>query len=104
VNRRQQWIGARMATLVGVLGVGTMEYQNGGLTPATKDRAATLLTELIPIRLCWTDFDQIARKHGLAVMREHCAVNLLELDDAYLNKWIDVALGLMTAIAKKALN
>jgi hypothetical protein len=34
----------------------------------------------------------IAHKFGLEVLREHCAVNLIEVDDTYLTGWIDEAL------------
>jgi hypothetical protein len=49
-----------------------------------------------------SDFGRMARKYGLAVLHEHCRINLIELDDAYLAELIDVALGLMTVISKRA--
>jgi hypothetical protein len=100
----EQGIGSLIATLVGVLERGMRECQNGGLTSATKHRAADLITLLVPLRRHWDDFDQLARKHGLAVLREHCKVNLLDLDDDYLAKWIDVALEVMTVTSKRAAN
>jgi hypothetical protein len=100
----ERYIGAKIARLVGVLELAMVEHQNGRLTPATKERGATMITELTPIRLTWPDFDAVARKFGLEVLREHCAVKCLELDDNYLAKWIEVALELMTSISRKALN
>jgi hypothetical protein len=100
----EQYIGAKIAKLVGMLELTMVEHQNGGLTPATKERGATMLTELIPIRLTWSDFDAVARKYGLEVLREHCAVKCLDLNDTYLTEWIEVALKLMTSISRKALN
>jgi hypothetical protein len=100
----EQYVGARIAKLVAMLELAMMEHQNGGLTPATKERGATMLTELIPIRLTWTDFDAVARKFGLETLHEHCAVNLIDLSDEYLARSIEIALKLMTSISRKALN
>jgi hypothetical protein len=100
----EQGIGSLIATLVGVLERGMRECRNGGLTSATKHRAADLIALLVPLRRHGSDFDQLARKYGLAVLREHCKVNLIELDDAYLAELIDITLGLMTVISKQAAN
>jgi hypothetical protein len=100
----EQYIGAKIAKLVGMLGLAMVEHEKSGLTPATKERGATMITELIPIRLTWPDFDAVAHKFGLEVLREHCAVKYLELEDNYLAEWIEVALKLMTSISRKALN
>jgi hypothetical protein len=75
------------------------------VTPATKDLGSDLMVELIKIRFTWPGFDGIARKFGLEVLREtHCAVNGTEVSDDYLSKWIDEALGMLTAVAKSRLN
>jgi hypothetical protein len=100
----EEGVGSLIATLVGVLERGMRECQNGRLTPATKYRAADLIALLVPLRRHESDFDRMARKYGLAVLREHCKVNLIELDDAYLAELIDVALGLMSVISKQAAN
>jgi hypothetical protein len=100
----EEGVGSMIATLVGVLERGMRECQNGRLTPATKHRAADLITLLVPLRRHEPDFDRMARKYGLAVLHEHCRINLIELDDAYLAELIDVALGLMTAISRNASN
>jgi hypothetical protein len=100
----EQGIGSLIATLVGVLERGMRECQNGGLTPATRDRASGLIADLVPLRRHWGDFDQLARKYGLAVLRKHCALNLLALDDDYLAELIDVTLEVMTVIIRRASN
>jgi hypothetical protein len=100
----EQGVGSLVATLVGVLERGMRECQNGGLTPETKSWAADLIALLVPLRRHWGDFDQLARKYGLAALREHCAVNMLDVHDSYLAELIDVALGLMTTISRRAGN
>jgi hypothetical protein len=98
------YIGGQIAKLVTVLIAAVAEREKGKLTPATKDLGSDLMVELIKIRFTWPGFDGIARKFGLEVLREHCAVNLLEVDDNYLTGWIDEALKAMTAVAKIALD
>jgi hypothetical protein len=98
------YIGGQIAKLVAVLIAAMAERENGKLTPATKDLGCDLMVELIKIRFTWPGFDGIARKFGLEVLREHCAVNLLDINDDYLSRWIDDALNTLTAVAKTALD
>ena len=98
------YIGGQVAKLVTVLIAAMAEREKGKVTPATKELGSDLLAELIKIRFTWPGFDGIARKFGLEVLREHCAVNLIEVDDTYLTGWIDEALKAMTAVARIALN
>jgi hypothetical protein len=51
-----------------------------------------LIAELVPIRLYWPDFDQIAKQHGLEALREYCALNVLDADDGLLTRLITVCL------------
>jgi hypothetical protein len=98
------YIGGQIAKLVTVLIAAMAEREKGKVTAKTKDLGSDLVVELIKIRFTWPGFDGIAHKFGLEVLREHCAVNLIEVDDSYLSGWIGEALKAMTAVAKIALN
>ena len=98
------YIGGQIAKLVTVLIAAMAEREKGKVTAKTKDLGSDLVVELIKIRFTWPGFDGIAHKFGLELLREHCAVNLIEVDDSYLSGWIGEALKAMTAVAKIALN
>jgi hypothetical protein len=100
----EDYIGRQVAALVKVLTEAMAEWcQNGKLANETKYRFAELIAELVMIRLYWPDFDQVAKTHGLKALREYCATNLLELDDSWLTNRIEITLGVMTTISRKAL-
>jgi hypothetical protein len=98
------YIGGQIAKLVTVLIAAIAEREKGKVTAKTKDLGSDLMVELIKLRFCWPGFDGIAHKFGLEVLREHCAVNLLDVSDGYLTGWINEALKAMTAVARIALN
>ena len=98
------YIGGQIAKLVTVLIAAMAEREKGKVTAKTKNLGSDLMVKLIKIRFTWPGFDGIAHKFGLEVLREHCAVNLIAVDDSYLSGWIGEALKAMTAVAKIALN
>jgi hypothetical protein len=96
-------IGSVTAHLAAVLGWTVIQLKGKPTREATV-RGAQLLAELVELAMFWPSFHAMAREQGKLELRRQCQMNLVSLDGDWLDRLVEEALAMVSAVAKKVTN
>ena len=97
----EHYIGLQVAGAASLLILALEEYGDGGLSPKTKEQSGQLIFELFRLHQFMIgrgDFDAIARRHGVAVLRKD-GINLATAEIA-----VDEVLKILAKVVKSQLS
>jgi hypothetical protein len=98
----ERCVGELVATAAAVLAEGLREFAHRGLTIRTKARGGDLICELFRLRQmmvgAW-DFDGIAFREGVAVLRQHCGD---EISDATIAELVGAVIDIVRKVSSSS--
>ena len=99
----ERHVGELVAGAASLVAEALREYQNGGLTTATKRRGDCIahLYRLRQFMIADWPFDAIARTHGVAVLRETCGT---DVEARTIDILVDGVLEILAKVVRKAVN
>jgi hypothetical protein len=100
----EERIGSTMAALASCLAVAMAEYQAKESPRLTCRHGGELIGELIPYKMTMPGFDAIAREHGRKVLYAYRDVNVIPLDNDWLDQLIERSLEMLSNLLKRKAN
>jgi hypothetical protein len=103
VESFEHYLGRKVTALAAVLGWVVIECHGKPTREATV-RGAELLAELVTLAIDEPRFHAVARIEGKAELHRQCRMNMVDLDEDWLDELVDEVLAMVTAVAKKVTN